>query len=146
MKHKFLVNLVVGDWSNDGHGISETITVNCNIDKDAIMAAYKAGSEKTGVDLVDGVCIDYEDNAIRKRDWDKLAAHGITLEQVLGEFKGSIKDAKKALARDEGFALYGKAFAMIYMLMAKLGDPTLEYEVSEDDSPNINIGGYGLFE
>lgn len=143
-----MINLVVGDWSGDGHSKTETVTVSSNLDKSAVLKAYKKGTKKLGFDLSQDVAADYEDNVVSKEQWEKFAAAGLTLEDLFGSSKGDIDDATEDLAGEEapGFGVYAEAFAHLWLFIVRQGDSNFRYSINETDSPNINIGGYGLFD
>ena len=61
----FTINLIVGDWSGDGHTVTETVTISSNCSVDSIRLAYKEGSEILGFDLSETVCREFEDRLIR---------------------------------------------------------------------------------
>jgi len=65
----FQHRLVIGDWSNDGHGKSKYFTFECSHDENAVKKAYKAAVKKSKVSLhnekgADSICCDYEDSKI----------------------------------------------------------------------------------
>ncbi|HLG28272.1 MAG TPA: hypothetical protein VI423_10845 [Paenisporosarcina sp.] len=142
-KLKHMVNLVIGDWSADGHAQAETLTIRSNIDKKAIKKAYKVGSKKLKIDLVKNVAHNYGDNWIGKANWEKFATAGLTI-QKLKTFKHDRNQAKAYLAKGEGFILSADSFAKLYLFIVKQGNQQFEYE--KINNSNINIGGYGLFD
>jgi len=54
--------LILGDWSDDGHGKTETFIVESNKPVDEAREAYFEAVKKTGIDFGEQVCRDYEDN------------------------------------------------------------------------------------
>ena len=44
-----IYKLVLGDWSDDGHGISKDFLFECNYDVHKIRQAYKDSCKKLGV-------------------------------------------------------------------------------------------------
>jgi hypothetical protein len=140
-----MVNLVLGDWSHDGHSMTETVTISCNLDKKALESAYKKGTKKLGVDVDEDVASDYEDSTISFENWQKFAAAGMTLEQLFDDNDYDVKESTEAVDNEEAFNIYHSAFVKLWLFTAKQGNPEFEYTIEEDNSPNINIGGYGLF-
>lgn len=131
-----MINLVMGDWSADGHSQTSTTTILSNLEKADVEKAYKAGVKKTKVKFAEEVAADYEDGCISLAIVEKLAPFG---------FK--ISDYSEDEEPDEnGYSLWTEGYAEIWLWFAKLGNPDFRYETTEDDSPNINIGGYGLFQ
>lgn len=135
MKPKFpyLVNLVVGDWSHDGHCKTEVITISSTFNKTQLERAYKKGTQKIGFDLTEDVCSKYEDMSVPVDVIDKLRASGVKVEDLIEQNENTWS-----------FAFNCEAFAEVWLEIAKLGSPELEYEFCSIDDPNINIGGYGL--
>jgi hypothetical protein len=138
LKHQ--INLVLGDWSGDGHCYTATITVRCNLNKEQLEKAFKAGCKKTNVDFQNDVASQYEDSTISETVIEKLSKHGFKIEDYSDdenpeEFHTGIK----------GYYLSVDGYAAAWMFVAKIGNPELEYEDLTGNSPNINIGGYGLF-
>ena len=119
-----VTNLVIGDWSDDGHGKTATITIKSNLTSKGIEKAFKVGAKKIGVDIT-SLCEDYEDYGLPDEAIAKLKKAG---------YEGD---------EEEGFLEAGyESFAAIYLFTVKIGDPSFEYK--EVDGKNINIGGYGL--
>lgn len=140
--------LVVGDWSDDGHGKTDVIIIHSNIESEKIMGAYRKASKKLGFKLIDDVCTDYEDSMLPTQDLKKLMDHGLRLEQIFEPGYDELEEAKRALENEssEGISLWPDSYAKIFLFIVGLGDPTFGYKIVEDDTSRINIGGYGLFE
>lgn len=132
---KNVINLVMGDWSGDGHCKTQTRTIRCNITKKALSKAYTAGAKKTGVAFSDDVARDYEDSTISKDIIEKLAVFGFKIEEY----------SEDEEADEYGrYGLCSDGYAEAWLFVAKVGNPKLEYEFMDSSSSNINIGGYGL--
>lgn len=138
------INLVLGDWSGDGHNQTETITIYSNYTKEKLQEIYAKGWHKVGFDLTAVVCDEYEDNNISREAFDKLVQAGLTLEDLeLTEY--DMKAARASLADENGIELNPYSFARIYLFIAKLGDEDKEFEYEIAKNTSITIGGYGLF-
>lgn len=137
------INLVVGDWSHDGHGLTKTITISSNLTTKEVESAYKKASKKIDIDLYENVCHRYQDYILLLKDWEKLSNAGMTLDL----FQDENYEAEKA-ANDKmrGFCICPKDFAAIYCFMVKLGNPKFEYIIVPENNNTIYVGGYGLFE
>lgn len=133
-----MINLVMGDWSGDGHSQTATVTILSNIDKKALEKAYKAGVKKTGVDFENEVAEEYEDNTISAEIVEKLAKHGFKIEDYSEDEEPDEEDD------DPRYCLWTDGYSLAWLFVAQVGNPDFKFEVIEDDSPNINIGGYGL--
>jgi hypothetical protein len=125
-----LVNLVVGDWSYDGHNQNRTITIESNLSVSEIKEALKTGSEISGIDL-NQVCCEYEDNILKREVYDRLIE--------LGMPEDNFYDVEK----DMEINIYADEFVYIYLFLVSLGNSKFKYEFPRIEQ--INIGGYGLF-
>lgn len=137
------INLVVGDWSDDGHGKTDTITITSNFTMEQIEQAYKDGRGLVGVNL-SNVCNDYEDTLLSYEDWQKLSVAGLIIENLhMDEY--SYGEAVKAITNKEGIYLSPETFARIYMFIADQGSLGLLWNIINDNYHAINIGGYGFY-
>lgn len=127
------VTLVVGDWSHDGHAQTENFTYEVNVTKDELYAAYVRGVKVCGVDWTQEVVAEYEDSAVPIDVVKKLLAHGIDIESWISD-----ED------EDEDLTIEPYQFAEVWLMIARLGEHTLEWRVIVTND-RINIGGYGLF-
>jgi hypothetical protein len=134
------INLVIGDWSDDGHGKKDKFTIKCNLDKKALEKAYKKGVKKVGVDITSDVAHEYEDSTISKEDWDKLLKAGMKADEV-----GEVDIPDHLDGQSDRIFIWPDAFADIWLFVAKAGNPKFEFEHVIATASNINIGGYGLF-
>jgi hypothetical protein len=57
------IDIVFGDWSDDGHGKYKRVTVSINITKEKMQDAYLSSCKKFGFNL-DDACRDYEDSTM----------------------------------------------------------------------------------
>jgi hypothetical protein len=129
------IELVLGDWSRDGHNQTESFMILSSLDCGSLERAYKKGSKLVGFNLSEQVCHGYEDNEIDNDHLDKLISLG---------FNASILEQYEYCKyTNVPIQLSTNDFYMIYMFIARLGNPELKYESL--DSESINIGGYGLF-
>lgn len=138
-KLPFAITLLLGDPSGDGHGKSETIVINSNLNATDIGLAYKKGSKELGFDLVSDVCSDYEDNFIPKDIFDILVKNG--MEYDLSDYE--IKQLEDADADSRGINIYTDEYLNIYFFIVFCGNKDFEYELTK--YPVIDIGGYGLY-
>lgn len=131
-----MINLVMGDWSGDGHSKTETVTILSNLKKADVEKAYKAGVKKTKVKFSEDVARNYEDGVITTETVAALAKHGFKIEDYSEDEEPG----------DRGYGLWTDGYSLAWLFVAQVGNPNFKYEVINDDSPNINIGGYGLFD
>lgn len=133
MNEKFYINLVVGDWSGDGHCQTKTIQVQSSLNMNELQAVYKKAAKKTKVQFVDAVAAEYENNMISEDDFKKLQSAGIVMDEIFFRDENGEWD----------YSLDETSFATLYLEMIKLVHPTFVYTIV--DNPGIMIGGYGLF-
>lgn len=134
-KTENIINLIVGDWSGDGHGKTDTVTIKCNLTAKQVEAAYDKGARSSGFDPSSYVCVEYEERKIYEEDLEKLRDLGYDVEAHLG-----------ITEHDDEVELDVDAFCEIYMFVAYLGDKSIVWEFENPLSSNIHVGGYGLFE
>lgn len=142
MEH--LVQVVVGDWSNDGHGRTETFFIRSSLNGSELARAHAAGSSIVGFSLKDDVCTGYENSLITKAQLLKLQELGMTYET---ENRTDDEDLITTDYRDReiepSFYIGREDFFNFYLFIATLGNPEFKYELIKPGK--VNIGGYGLF-
>lgn len=138
-KHKeHIVDLIVGDWSHDGHEKTETVSIKINITPGELREAYERGRDQVGFDLTSDVANDYEDRKLSNVRMKALVAKGYDERSVeRDEYNNESDD----YAGD--YVLSHDSFVDVWLFIAKLGNPDLTYETL--NSASINVGGYGLF-
>lgn len=146
-----MMKLVVGDWSNDGHGMSEFVYFNCNMPEHEVKKAYLEAVAKCGVGLHDprkgedhvAICSEYEERTIPLIYKEQLEKAGVDFSIV-----GGIEEAGSWCDFSE------KAIAQIFLQLVKTVRPDFKYEIVNDQVPCINgfwskdfnLGfGYGVF-
>lgn len=123
------IELVVGDPSHDGHGLTRSIIIDSNLSEKDLNRAYILGSNKLSFDLIEDVASNYRDNIISRDFFLKMISLGYE---------------KLHLDSQNDFDyLDSDLFFDMFLFIVKLGDPSFVYNIVE--IPNINIGGYGLF-
>lgn len=160
--------LVVGDWSDDGHGKTASFVYEHNLESEkALLDAYKAGSlalgeitiqtgmnysaqpiepryiTKTFDDIMQFVACDYEDSEVPEDIVRALTAKGI-----VPNTSWSVEEPYEELytCEDEAPVVWyvegPEGFANLWMRIAKLGNPDMTYVSVAPRS--LNIGGYGV--
>lgn len=135
-----ILQLKLGDPYADGHGIVESVFIECNKDSVAVMNAYYEGKEMLGIDLSENICRHYEDSSISAEDVQKLRDAGLTLEDEM--MRADDYDPEEDDPDD--YTLNEESFAEIYMFIVTKGDPEIEWKHVSLES--VEIGGYGLFQ
>jgi hypothetical protein len=126
------VILRTGDWSNDGHGKTNTISIKSNLSVEDIEGAYKKGCKIVKFDLSEDCCSQYEEGAITDDILKKLRKFP------------TLESAMDVQGRDDEGQTDSRRFTNLYLAIAKLGKPAFEYAIVPYDNI-IDIGGYGLF-
>lgn len=157
--------LVLGDWSDDGHGKYDKVLVESNKSVKEIQDAYKASCKLTGVSFNNN-----NDFTERKRDWNETRKYQIATQYEQGF---DVSDEAKQALRDAGFDVekhfaYGMEedgdqdddndaiFLYLWTEFVKLSLPDLIInKIAEDNSipvingywnDNLNVSfGYGLY-
>ena len=131
------VEIVVGDWSGDGHGKTDTTMIKSSLSGTGIWKAYKKGIEIVGFDLTE-FGSDYEDGYLPTEHYEKLLELGCTIEVDDYDPKDADED------KPEKVPLYSESYVDLFLFIVGLGDPEFRYKEA-DTSDSIHIGGYGLF-
>lgn len=175
MKKMNKMYLVLGDWSNDGHGHYDKILVESNVSVKEVQNAYKSACKLTEVSF--NINEDYTET---KRDWQKaenyqiatgyeepycpgpalelLKKHGLTWKLV-NEMKPTdefYEYEEEDFDNNEKMPIDEELFINLWFWFIKLANPKIEIQrVSEKDEipcingywdKNLNIGfGYGLY-
>lgn len=149
------MKLVLGDWSEDGHGISDEVIVHVNYSVTDVQNAYKAACKKTGISFNHN-----DDFTEIERDYDERRKYHIATEyeQGLWDFSGEVADIL-ALHRvppptDDGDPI--EEYVKLWFNFVRIILPDLSYTIDEpEDIPaingywnnNLNVQfGYGLYQ
>lgn len=147
------INLVVGDWSSDGHGKTDTYSYEVNKSQKEIEAAHKKSCNKYNIRF-NSWCEDYEDNSMPLKDLLKIQDVILSEKEPDTDYSQLEADIAEILEDNEGDIDYddishklnvpgSTVFASLYLGIAKLSMQSLTYTPVESDE--IKIGGYGLF-
>ena len=130
------INLVVGDWSDDGHGKTHTESIRSNLSKQEIEDAYERGIFKLDERSITDYCKEYESSSAPMEFLNILEGHGFEVSKI--------EEYKESCDNDYDFCLINvKEYVDIYMFICEIGNNKLAWERVKGD--NLNIGGYGLF-
>lgn len=129
------IDFIIGDYYHDGHGNYEKFTIDSSLDHIALQKAYNEGYKIAGFDITE-YCHEYDDSLIPLKHIKKLLELGLekdreVLESVFNE-------------EDEEYSLTPEEYIHIYLFICHLGNDHFIYTL-ENENPQINIGGYGLF-
>lgn len=133
--------LIIGDWSGDGHSMSETILFEVNKTEQEINEAYKNSCRLVGIqfnsrpnytnltpkDYRDNdiyVMCDYEDNTLSENAYNKLS---------------------KFIDIDDNDGFNSESLALLIMKFISLSLTDFQYKIVRTNYPNMKGFGYGLF-
>lgn len=129
-----IFNLEVGDWSHDGHERTQDNLFISSHSAADINLAYRSAVELIGVDIVEDVCDDYEDNMVSPADAKRINAK---LDGILDVLSTADSD------NPDDYALDIDGFVKLYLAYIHLGNAAIQ--MVPVISTDIHIGGYGLF-
>lgn len=164
-KERHLVKLVLGDWSDDGHGKYEEVCFESNYPVQTIQQAYMDSCKLTGVqfnyntDYTDGLCkgygswrqpfTEYDSASLKPEAIEALREHGLDPATYCDE-----KYTDKDLEEGNSMHFYVESASELIMAFIKLSMPKdWTYDKIELDAHAINgywgkineQFGYGLF-
>lgn len=136
--HQF--NFTVGDWSDDGHGHSETFLIKSSHSVSDVIKAYKVLNDK--LPQFDRWFEEYEESTISVSDYEAL----IALDPAFAKFfdKSETKKMSGTITRyhlEDG----PDGYAKLWIALLKQFTPELELSIVPNRLSTINGGGYGLF-
>lgn len=133
----YIVQLICGDISGDGHEKTEIFTINSSLDKTRIENAYNKGVKITGIDIT-SMCYDYRDSSISRSVINTLKEFN---EHLFNKYNKLYDFFEYPV--EEGIYLYSESFIGIYLWISEIGDSSFQYNKLRLEC--INTGGYGLF-
>lgn len=130
----FLVPIVFGDWSNDGHNESSRMYVFSTHDIAAWRKALADGNQAVGVNLGE-ICSGYGDRTVDPTVLETLRLAGWEGKYDEYDLRGGKTRFNTGIFQDLFFFLIGK------------GNPDIQYIPIEAGSHRMEVhpGGYGLF-
>ncbi len=132
--------LVLGDWSDDGHGKYDKVLVEVNKTVEKVQEAYKEACKLTGI------CFNNSNQNYTglKRGYKEADEHSICTSYE----EGSVNDTCKAILAQHGIVLeeyYNDSetwFTELWFKFVKLALPDLEYNIPQEKDAIPNINGY----
>ena len=150
--------LVLGDWSDDGHGKTDKELYEVNKTVEEVQEAYKASCRLTGFSFNHNedftgikrewktsdlyhICTNYEDYLLKEPAYQMFKEHGFDFSDW------DIEDTNDIYIED--------SFEDLWWFFVGLSLPDLEYKKVQDDIPvingywndNLNVQfGYGLYD
>lgn len=154
-----LMRLVIGDWSDDGHGKSDEVLVNVNVSVEEVQNAYKSACRLTGISFNHN-----NDFTGRKRNWEDQKKYHIATGYASGLW--NISDECKKVLTEYGIDYESiiekdgdltEIFTELWFSFVELALPELKWSFQKEENKipvingywnkNLNVQfGYGLYE
>ena len=132
-KQMYRIKLIVGDADDIGHGKTQDVIISSSLSVEDLQKAHKEGLKILGEEY-GSLCLDSEFDYITGFQYKTLVKLDNRLEEGIGIVHFD----------HDSVGIGRKGFAVIYMIVATVGNPKLEW-TEEEKVYSINIGGYGLF-
>lgn len=124
------IELVTGDSSGDGHKLTESFNIVCNLEEEALMKAFKKGEKKLGIEFEEAMS-NFPAKNLPEEMVEILSEEGIPLDDV--EFyKGE-------------YFLNISNYYDIWLAIAQVGNEKMKWS-HNNYVRRLVIGGYGLFD
>jgi len=138
-------NIVVGDWSNDGHGHTDTQLISTVMTFSDIEHAWndinRQMDDTYGFNLYN-ICEEYEDWFLTKKQSDAFTAMGINLDEVAED----VSDYSGAEGRDAEYAMGSDNYVELIIRLFNIHNPLLAVSRTKNGKKKeLHVGGYGLF-
>lgn len=130
----YKIKLVVGDWSDDGHGKTDSYLVKTNYSAADIKRSYERVLK---THKLRAPCNDCEDNRVDINIVELLAQHNIKTSDILEYDKKNETYSFVDCGQDY--------FSELYLRISSVILTDLVYEFIDSDIATLNVGGYGLF-
>jgi hypothetical protein len=137
------LNLVVGDWSRDGHNQTDSILVSTALTAQDVQDAWRTLERdlkaKYNFTLYDNVCSEYEESQLNEMQVIAFLNMGIDLDSIAENYSENPSDPPD-------YHLGSDSYAELVIELLNKTNPALELKsVPHQYNKEINIGGYGLF-
>jgi hypothetical protein len=136
MDLKYTYKSTIGDYSDDGHGKTDTFVFKTNKTKEQLDKIHKSCNTKLGFRIGE-IASDYEDNSIPRKIAKILLDQGFNLNQYI-EYD-----------EEENYTVDIDTLPQLWLSILKHIDPSFEYEIVDDDLvswlPWGDVPGYGCF-
>ncbi len=137
------ISLEVGDWSHDGHNMSDKFYIKTPYSAKQIEEAYKKGTELIGFDLKERFSR-YESGqaSLPEEDWPVFKRIMDASPYLLDGYEWELDYADFYNTE----SLDPETYFYAYLGLCRLGDENFGYEVVKTKLENwLGIGGYGCY-
>lgn len=145
-KLPYQMRYTIGDYSDDGHGKTDVLSIAASHPFEEIKKAYAKSVQSTGIDFIDVVACGYENRTYPLKKFMEL---GLDQETANFENFGDSQDQSSEI----GAITSPEHYLLLITWFCKLSLPDLVIEEVESSTPDFqSIGiagyeqhGYGLF-
>lgn len=141
------IKIEIGDYSGDGHGISEVVQLLCNRTIQELENLYKKSCELTGLQFTTN-----GDVSGRNRTWQEINKWKVLQdyqENEMSEFQQK-EFAKHGIEIDDlDFSYETDKFTSLFLEFLQLSDKELQWEFVEEEQKEEVLQlyiGYGIYE
>lgn len=131
------IEIEVGDYSKDGHHLSDIVYIKSNYSGKEIDEAFERLNKKTGIDF-QHICDEYEDTEVKEEDLEKFIKHGFLTQEEIDEYK-----------EDDEYHIYdARDLALFALDTLHKFEPVFEYEqyIPKAEQCHALMGiGYGCY-
>jgi hypothetical protein len=136
------IELQVGSQGS-GHRQHSIHTFSSNRTRAQVIANHNMASRMYSIRLSEQ-CSEYEDSCLTAEFHKRILEIFQIKPEFLAEYQ--LEAYEDVDGEDQGgFYLHDEQFAILYMQIANIVDPEMEWVVSRPDTSPHHIGGYGLF-
>lgn len=138
------IKIEIGDWSGDGHNISEVVELMSNRTIEELSILYKKSCELTGLQFTTN-----GDESGRDRDWEEMDKWKVLQDYQQNELTDfQIEEfSKHGIDIDnKDFAYETVKFTELFLQFLKLSDPDFEWEIIKERDVLQLFIGYGIYE
>jgi len=142
------IKIEIGDYSGDGHNISEVVELLCNRTIQELEVLYKKSCELTGLQFTSN-----GDESGRNRDWQEMGKWKVLQEYQEHELTNfQIEEFEKhgIVVDDSNFKWQTNRFANLFLRFLRLSDKELEWKFLEEKEEKEEILqlfiGYGIYD
>lgn len=141
------IKIEIGDWSGDGHGISEIVEITANRTIDDLKQLYKKSCELTGLQFTTN-----GDESGRNRNWEEMSKWKVLQEyqeDKITEFQKN-EFAKYGIEiNDLDFSYKTEKFTKLFLNFLSLSDEEFRWVLTPEKQQEKTLQlfiGYGIYD
>lgn len=126
VKTMYKFYMMIGDWSNDGHGHYKRFIISSNVPVEYVRKTHYKIKKATGIDI-ESICSEYEDNKVDKNTVDILEGMGF-------QFGNVYETGNKTISVPE--------MAQLWIFLLQKTNPILKLNIIDDNIPMLQFYGF----